>query len=323
MIPFHELILDRLFKFRFFPWRGALLVLAISFVLSSMASTFFDYFLLPSSKIISEGSAGRDLVIENEMTSLNKEQITTILNRNLFNKQGTFPEEGEKKKDEVKDEVIKSTLPIKLVGTIYGGDPFSGLAVIEDASTHNQNSFVCGDNVLRGSILLEVHKKKIILQVENHKEYVEIEEKELLRTQRVTKKAADKSSAGEDAEAKIVGDAFTEEGFERHGTGVVMSNEYRNKLLKTDFAKVLQDAKADPYYEGGELSGFKLTKVRGASIYEKSGLQNEDIVKEINGVSLVDTAQTIKLLNSLRGESDIEIRLVRGGKPITINMQVR
>ena len=59
------------------------------------------------------------------------------------------------------------------------------------------------------------------------------------------------------------------------------------------------------------------------SIYEKAGLVNNDIIREINGVSLRDAGQAISLLNSLRGESDIEVKLDRGGSTMTLNMQVQ
>ena len=94
-------------------------------------------------------------------------------------------------------------------------------------------------------------------------------------------------------------------------------------MLTTDFRKVLSDAKAVPYLENGELNGFKLTRIKSGSIYEKSGLQNNDIIKEINGVPLIDTAQAIKLLNSLRNETQIDMDITRGGSNLTFNLQVK
>ena len=85
----------------------------------------------------------------------------------------------------------------------------------------------------------------------------------------------------------------------------------------------MQEARAEPNIEDGQLNGFRFTMIKEGSLYQKSGLQNDDIIKEINGVSLVDTAQTIKLLNSLRGESNIEMKLIRAGNIQTINLQVR
>lgn len=73
----------------------------------------------------------------------------------------------------------------------------------------------------------------------------------------------------------------------------------------------------------GELKGFKLDRIRSDSIYQKAGLQNGDVVEEINGIPLTDTSQAIKLLQSLRNEADIEIRFSRSGAKQNLNMKVK
>jgi type II secretory pathway component PulC len=73
----------------------------------------------------------------------------------------------------------------------------------------------------------------------------------------------------------------------------------------------------------GELRGFIITRIRKDSIYEKAGIQNDDIVEEVNGVPLTDTSQAIRLLQSLRNESEIEIRVKRGGSPMSFTIGVR
>ena len=73
----------------------------------------------------------------------------------------------------------------------------------------------------------------------------------------------------------------------------------------------------------GELKGFTLTRIRKDSIYEKSGFQNDDVVTEINGVPLTDTAQAVRLLQSLRNESEIEIRMMRSGTPLNFTLKVQ
>src|SRR5690606_24595164 len=114
---------------------------------------------------------------------------------------------------------------------------------------------------------------------------------------------------------------YKEEGFERKDREITMTQAYKQRLLTEQFTNVLQDAKATPKIgEGGEIQGFCLTRIRKDSIYEKAGLQNDDCVTEINGVPLTDTAQAIRLLQSLRNENEIEVRLMRGGAPTRFNL---
>ena len=209
------------------------------------------------------------------------------------------------------------------MGTIFSGDPFSGIALIKDNTSSSLNSFFVGDKLGSEARVLEIHREKIILQVADHKEFMVVESAELARKSRRKQQKTEGKETKSGYALEPPPDTYKEEGFERSGNSMVVSSDFRRKILTTDFAKVLQDAKAEPYLVGNELAGFRLTKIRQDSIYQKAGLQNGDVVKEINGVSLVDTGQAIKLLNSLRGENEISVRLERDGATVTMNMQIK
>ena len=202
--------------------------------------------------------------------------------------------------------------------------PFHGLAVILEKKQKKVNSFFVGDKITADAVLDKVLKDRIILARDGYKEFILLKMSKIELGRRKSKKKKKKkvSVSGPSFALDAPSREYKEEGFEREGESIVMSKDYRKKLLTEDFSQVLQAAKAEPYFEGGSLNGFRLTRIRENSIYEKSGLQNDDVVKEINGVALVDTAQAIKLLNSLRGESEIEIMILRGGSQMNINMKV-
>ena len=73
----------------------------------------------------------------------------------------------------------------------------------------------------------------------------------------------------------------------------------------------------------GVLKGWKMDRIRKGSFYEKSGIQNGDVIEEINGVVLSDAGQSIKLLQSLRNESEIELKLNRNGQKMNFMLKVR
>lgn len=317
MMQAHEIILDYFGKITKLPYRGIISVVTLTFIVSVTLSIFLSKWITPDVKK-AERASSKKVFIKKEKETLNLTEIEKIIGRNIFNKTGEVPKEDLFKKDvEYTGEAVKSELPLKLKGVIFGGDPKHGLAFIEDVQARKGGSFLVGDSVRANAELAEVHEEKIILLVDDHREYIELEKKEISRGKRSKKRG---SSKGQGTGSS---NRYIEEGFERDGNTISMSSDYRKKLLTQDFAKVLQDAKAEPVYEGGELNGFRLTRIRSESVYEKGGLLNEDIVKEINGVSLVDTAQTIKLLNSLRAANSIEIGVMRGGKKINVSIQVK
>lgn len=318
MMQAHEILLNYAGKLMKLPFKGVLITLGTTFTLAIVGSLLLYRVVFPDvAQEMPRGQQG-GVFIAKENPTLHSNEIKDIVSRNIFNKTGEIPKEDmrDEKAAYKGAEAIKSELPLKLNGLIYAGNPSSGLALIQNTDTQKQSSFLVGDFILKDVVLIEVQESKVIMQVHDHKEFLDLLDPVAPRAKRIRKQGAIGT-------AVVSGSKYSEEGFERDGNRISMSADYRQKLLTTDFAKVLQDAKAEPVYEGSELNGFRLTRIRPDSVYEKGGLQNDDIVKEINGVSLVDTAQAIKLLNSLRGAGEIEIGVVRGGKKLNVNIQVK
>ena len=98
-----------------------------------------------------------------------------------------------KKADDAKgpktEEATKSDLPVKLVGTIYGGDPFSGIALVENNAKRTINSFMVGDNLIKEATVKEIHKERIIIDRQGKLEYIEVVREGLNRNKRNKKKA--------------------------------------------------------------------------------------------------------------------------------------
>lgn len=263
---------------------------------------------------------------------LSQDDAQVILDRNLFNRDGTLGDtelEATKPSEvlpEQTDKILKSKLPLELSGVIYGGKPSVGLALIENKSKKRIASYLVGDEVDAGAILKEVYEERVVLNNRGRLEYLPLERKKLVRSSRDRKK----HKAPEPSQPAIsplatgpVADSFKEEGFERSGGDIKISTAYREDLLGAKMSKVLSDAKAIPNMVGGELQGFKLTKIREDSIYQKAGFQSGDIIHDINGIPLRDAAGAIRLLQSLRNETEIEVRVQRGGDYFNMTIAVQ
>lgn len=308
-------------KIKSLPWKACAWVVGSSFICATVLSMSAAWLFFPDSKGRGRSAASNFTLQENEQ-SLKRDDVSTIMQRNLFQAEGLEGFDEGKGSNEPVAEVIKSSLPLQLMGTIFSGDPENGIAIVKFKNKNKTGSFMNGDLVVGRAMLKEVHREKIVLDNGGQLEYIEIDKKELVRTRRKVSKSSAKRRYAAIATAPAAKE-FREEGFERSGGTISMSKDYKARLLGPEFTKVLQDAKASPNIVGGKLRGFQLSRIRENSIYQKSGLQNGDVVEEINGVLLTDTAQAIKLLNSLRNEAEIEMRVVRGGKPINFVINVQ
>lgn len=311
-------------------WRLTGSVVVAAFVVASLFSTIISYVTMPEAK--SSFNHGSKVIAPralNMKPTLSKNDIRKIIKRNIFSSDGELAEEDKQEKDKRKERAgegaIKSDLPLKVQGIIYSGDPYTGIAIISNTEKRITNSFMVGEMVIleKNVELKQILFDRIILNNDGVDEFVLLEKKKIVRSKRKKKTGRSKKVGSRLAPiaTKAPPENYKEEGFERVGREIVMTKEYKRKLMGPELAQILQDAKAEPYVVQGEFLGFKLTRVREGSFYEKAGLQNEDIVTEINGTALTGAGQAMSVLQSVKNGSEWEIRVNRGGNILTFNIR--
>ena len=315
--------------------RGLLWTLAVSFLTATSAS------MIVSMLLLRRGDPGRDnlratahnTVAAQNLTaqSLSPTEVERIVKRNIFNSEGKVGDETAEVGEEVQPEgdsskAVKTDLPLKLVGVIFGGTPLNGLAMIENTAKRAINSFVVGDMVIKGAKLAEVYNTRAILDRGGRREFLDMEVTEFVRNSRERNKKKPATNKADEFTPIASGpppENFKEDGFQRDGANIQITSAWKENMLTADFTKVLQDAKAEPNVVDGEVKGFRLTRIRESSAYLKAGFQNNDVVEEINGVPLKDAANAIRLLQQLKSAPEIEVRVNRGGNSFNMNIQVK
>lgn len=311
------------------PWVNALLVLGGSFIGAMIVSNVMSYLLVPEVSKQTEGLRGSSggVTLNFDSESLSDGDIQKILSRNLFNIEGTLgdvdPTAGEL--GDSGSGLTLSTLPLKVIGIIYGGSPETGLATIENTQKKKISSFIVADTLMPNVVVDKIYQLRVILLNNGHREYIDLERKEIVRSSRGSKKKeVETQTNGVSPIAKGPAlKSFKEDGFERNGNDMTMSQAYKQRMLTDDFTKVLQDAKASPYVVNGQVLGFELTRIREGSVYLKAGLQNGDVVQEINGVRLTNASAAIGILQSSRKASELDVVILRNGQPMNMHLEVR
>lgn len=314
--------------------RALLFSFVLGFFFASLLSVFLGLVLMPDQtqtlppKTAGAGGPPQALANLGTQATLSKEGLDLILKRNIFNSTGELGDGAEnaaKNKAGDSSQAVKTTLPLKLLGLIFGGSPYTGLATIEDTSKKKIDSYIVGDTITGNVKVLEIYPERVIIDNEGAREYVEVEKLNLVRTTRRKGTGGPSPIEGLNSGPSAIAsgpppDSYKEEGFERKGASIVVNDTFKRDMLGPKMSKVLQDAKAVPNMVNGELKGFRLERIREDSIYLKAGFQNGDVVEEINGVPLKDAAGAIRLLQQLRNEKEMEVRVNRGGS--TFNMSI-
>ncbi|NRA67978.1 MAG: hypothetical protein HRU19_26080 [Pseudobacteriovorax sp.] len=300
--------------------------IGLSFLTASVISLVSAFYLTPTQSK-SNPSGVRRVALKMPARGLDKAGTKVILERNIFNSSGELgdvdPTAETTKSPIITSELVKSNLPLKLTGIIFSGDPETGLATLQDTRKRRTQSYVVGDTVVNKAKLIGIYESRIILDNEGRREYLELEQFEIVRSRRKKGNKPNRRGISRIA-TKPPPESHQEDGFERKGSEIKISEEFKRGLLSPkNMTKILQDAKAEPNMVNGELKGFRLTRIREDSVYEKAGFQNNDIVEEINGIPLRDAAGAIRLLNQLKSVKDIEVRVGRGGASFDLNIEIQ
>ncbi len=74
--------------------------------------------------------------------------------------------------------------------------------------------------------------------------------------------------------------------------------------------------------EGGKLLGYKIRPKRDPALFEELGLQPNDVVTAVNGVTLEDTSKAMEVYRSLNQSSEATLEILRGGVTTTVQVSL-
>lgn len=218
-----------------------------------------------------------------------KPSYSTIVQKNIFGPLGQGNANASKQKPQTK-------LPLNLIGVFIekGDAPY---AIIEDDKKKVQDVFNIGDMVFGDAKLVAVRSDSVDIKRGSQIEVLSLDD-------------APDNRGGSAGGSSSDGEEFT-----------VDSKELDTAL--ENLPLLLTQARAVPYFKDGKSVGLRLFSIKSGSLYEKVGLQNGDILKTINGSSLSDISQAMKLFETLKAERSISVTLERNREEKEFKYQIR
>lgn len=95
------------------------------------------------------------------------------------------------------------------------------------------------------------------------------------------------------------------------------------RRIAEETPRLLGETALIPVNEGGQVTGFTLSRLPDNSLLTDLGLQAGDVLTEINGTPIDSMATLLALYARLRGESEIRATLLRGGSAIPLVVRLR
>ena len=181
-----------------------------------------------------------------------------------------------------------------LKGTIAGGVSF-GFIIIEERGKNKQRLYRLGDMIGRAR-LIKITRNTAIIKSEGREITLKIKETP----------EGSLLSRSQAPQARMP------------GSGMALSKGEVNEKLR-DLKTIMTQAAVRPYFEGGEQEGFIVSDIKPDSLYQKLGLQNGDIITEVNGNQMKSADDILQMINIMQSGGNIALSLKRNGKAETIN----
>lgn len=224
----------------------------------------------------------------------------------------------------------ETSLPIDLRGVLAGPDPKRGRAFIVDAS--GERGVNVGQEVAPGVTLDAVYADRVALSRGGRIEVLKLRGNDAAKAAGASAPAAPAAItpfAATPASARPATAAGA--AIDRNLFGQVSAQNL--PLAGVDMEKVKQQLGVDPavlanqitplpVMEDGKFVGVRLNGGQHAAALNKLGLQPEDIVTAVNGVSVTDPSRIGPAISSLSTATRIEVTVRRNGKPQTLTVDI-
>ena len=215
----------------------------------------------------------------------------------------------------IEDDARETRLPLLLRGVVSSSDDGLGYAMIEHRG--EQSVYAVGDElpVAGRARLAKVLPSRVVIDNAGNYELLTLfEESDLMRQAGQRERAPASSLTPRNARGQTAPQSVQVD-----NTG--LAAQYRDRLYSDpqSLAEVVQVA---PVRRGGDLLGYRLAPGRAREDFQALGFESGDIVTAVNGMSLSDPANTLRLYQAMRDERSAVFELQRGGSELVLSVQL-
>jgi general secretion pathway protein C len=107
------------------------------------------------------------------------------------------------------------------------------------------------------------------------------------------------------------------------GAGSYVIDQRALTAALDNIGQAMTDARLLPNAKDGKVEGFNLSEVKPAGIFGMVGLKDGDTLMKINNVVFDSPDKAMQAFASLKGQNRVKLDLMRDGRPLTLNYDIR
>jgi len=236
---------------------------------------------------------------------------SVILDRNIFRAVIKEPSAQKPVAAAQVKTLARTPLDIKLRGTAVrdGGDSF---AVIEDRPTRKEDLYRVGDMIQGEAKLLQIFHDRVVILREGKQEILELSVGTEQTQQRRSRTASSKRPP------MVLGG-----GVRRLGPTRWSISQEEMESAKANMSQLMTQVRIVPNFTEGKPDGFKLLSIKRGSLFDRLGLRNGDVVRQINGVPLDNPQKALEVYGDLESGQSFSLDILRGGREQTFSYELK
>ena len=211
--------------------------------------------------------------------------------------------EDEEQKPDMNGEPVRTSLRVKLLGTLVSTLPGWSIGSVLDLNSQKSSTVMIGDRVQKAEVLT-IERDRVIIANNGRREYI--------------------SAEGGDGAPPPPPVATTRPvNDNQYGAGIKALDDNNYEVPRSEVDKALANlndlamqARIVPAFKDGQAEGFKLFSIRPDSLYSKIGIVNGDVIKRINGFEMNSPEKALEVYTKLKDANRIDIEVDRNGQTL-------
>jgi len=196
------------------------------------------------------------------------------------------------------EELTETKLPLKLWGTIAANDPALSWASIEETGKGVIAAVRVGDKI-QSATIVRIERRRVVLLENGSRRSLSLDDDDAAGNLLVSSKRSKPSTRRTTSRSSRRTSARTPRkpaGEKAESPGEKASSLYSQ-------ARIVP--KIDP--ETNVVTGLQLSAIQSGSAFEQAGIENGEVITEINGVSVSDIGASTKIMSALTDSDEVEV----------------
>jgi len=272
---------------------SAAVVLAITILSYEATDLFYKLVRFPLTRHTAVIRNHHESSVRNNRQQHQLQEYDIITERNLF--LTTLRTAGGSESEDGPFDADQKSMDFDLKGTVAISSSF-GFIIVEERGSKKQKLYRLGDKI-GARKLAKITRNTAVLK--NGEEEITVKIKETVEDNLLSPAPGSPRNP-----ASLRSPAFSRPGIDGN------SNYLQS---------IMNQAVVRPFMSRGVRQGYIISNIKPSSLYEKAGLQNGDIIVEINKNQLHNANDVMQFLNTMQSGSPLEFTVKRRGRTETIN----